>query len=474
MGYAKIVSGGEDGRYTIELDFGKAQRDAALAALGAFVSKIEIDIGVTLGKIATEEAKIVPLREAYTDAVNDYIEAAEYLRLNGHLPPGSPTLSTVAMDFAAAQIKRAEALLGPLRRRLDALKFLVRAAQLDVARWNSVDAISTRQAWCTTLTEDAAAGSYVATCDIPGDSNLVLIAPECRVPQNSDGYLRARAVMSPEQSFWVAAVQPGWQKWKPTYRWGTCTGINYDADTMDVALFDQKSDAQDLPVNQASTLTGVPVVYMTCNARAFEIDDRVVVEFQGQNWESPRVIGFLDNPKRCFGWQLFASNFVDFGPTLKLESYSSYFVEATKWAEWVDEAENGTLQMRIRMNGGSWVYFAEVDAIAGGFLVHSAPAPFTLALMNFLTVGSEMRVTASVDISPTGTQVGVPHTSDAIFEFLAQDLSGDVIYNCAFRVKADGTGNEFKQYKPLTPVLPGSYFAGPPSELSYTLYSDPP
>jgi hypothetical protein len=38
---------------------------------------------------------------------------------------------------------------------------------------------------------------------------------------------------------------------------------------------------------------------MTCNADAFEVGDRVVVEFIGQDWENPRVVGFLDNPKRC-------------------------------------------------------------------------------------------------------------------------------------------------------------------------------
>ena len=38
---------------------------------------------------------------------------------------------------------------------------------------------------------------------------------------------------------------------------------------------------------------------MTCNAKAFEVGDRCVVEFGGQDWASPRVIGFVDNPKPC-------------------------------------------------------------------------------------------------------------------------------------------------------------------------------
>jgi hypothetical protein len=38
---------------------------------------------------------------------------------------------------------------------------------------------------------------------------------------------------------------------------------------------------------------------MTCDCRAFRIDDRVVVAFDGQDWASPRVVGFLDNPRGC-------------------------------------------------------------------------------------------------------------------------------------------------------------------------------
>lgn len=38
---------------------------------------------------------------------------------------------------------------------------------------------------------------------------------------------------------------------------------------------------------------------MTCNAKAFEEGDEVVVQFESQSWEKPRVIGFLSNPKPC-------------------------------------------------------------------------------------------------------------------------------------------------------------------------------
>lgn len=356
MGIAKILDGGEDGRYTIELDFGKALRDAALAHLAAAAVKLANDLDTVKDQIAESQEKIDELRLIRQDAVNAYIEAAETLRETGQLPPGSPTLDTKAIDVAAAAIRRADAAEAPLRRRRDAIIFLQRAVEQDIVRWNSIVAVSIRQAWCTTLKEDAPAGSYVATCDIPGDSNLVLLAPDCRPWTDSDGYLRGRGMMSPEQSFWCAAVQPGWQKFKPTYRWGTATAINYDDDTMDVALFDQTSDALRLPVNQSSTLTDVPVEYMTCNAVAFEIDDRVVVRFDGQDWSQPKVIGFLDNPRPCSGWVVRLVGLSDgsiAGPNRYLHAVFKTISTDAKITEAMTTAS--TIDADFRVDSGDWI-----------------------------------------------------------------------------------------------------------------------
>ena len=46
-------------------------------------------------------------------------------------------------------------------------------------------------------------------------------------------------------------------------------------------------------------LDSVPVEYMTCNSWAFIDGDRVVVEFTGQKWETPKVIGFHSSPQAC-------------------------------------------------------------------------------------------------------------------------------------------------------------------------------
>ena len=74
--------------------------------------------------------------------------------------------------------------------------------------------------------------------------------------------------------------------------------LHFDAGTA-------QSSAQRLDVNQATTLANVPVVYMSCNAAAFEVGDRVIVEFQANDWKQPRVIGFVDYPKACAGGALY-------------------------------------------------------------------------------------------------------------------------------------------------------------------------
>lgn len=118
-------------------------------------------------------------------------------------------------------------------------------------------------------------------------------------PVYGDGAMRHAITMSPEQSFLNRAIMPGWQRFMPTYRWGTITALDKDADTCSVSLASATSSQQSLNINQVSSLSNIPVVYMNCNAKAFEEGDEVVIEFESQDWSKPRVIGFLSGPKPC-------------------------------------------------------------------------------------------------------------------------------------------------------------------------------
>ncbi len=295
MGYATILGGGTDGRYIIALDWGLSTKSAILASLSALRSQLDIRIGQAQAKVEAVNAR------AATLAARIETEILSIIERQNTLPPGSPGLQD--NDAILRQLYEQRRALGlerqPLLSNVNALTFQRQQADRDIAYWNNVSGNETRQAWCTDLTEDAAIGTLVATMDIPGDSSLIVLAPGCRGWQPSDGQFRARELCSPEQAFFNAAIAPGWAKFLPTYRWGTIMGLNYEADTATVSLATATMTGQALNVNQSNTLTNIPVVYMTCNARAFELGDRVVVQFVGQDWAAARVVGFVDNPRPC-------------------------------------------------------------------------------------------------------------------------------------------------------------------------------
>ena len=115
--------------------------------------------------------------------------------------------------------------------------------------------------------------------------------------QDRDGQLAPALEVGPYTNFYNLGITPGMQKWKPIYRVGAITGIS--GDNCDVLLDNILSGQQDLEVNQTPTLETVPIDYMDCNGDVFAVDDRVIVEFTGNLWESPKVIGFESEPRNC-------------------------------------------------------------------------------------------------------------------------------------------------------------------------------
>lgn len=299
MGYALIISGGTDGRYTIEIDIGEAERTALVERFTEQSVQAQAKLDEAQATLAEKQAELDAAALAYEAATAAYIEV---LRNEGDVEDGEAYLEIVNGHAKAqgAYIVARTAHAVALANR-NALSLSASTITKALAGWEAQILTETRDAWCTDYTEDAT--GYVATIEIPGESDLILIAPGGRAPVlATDGQLRSRGLMSPAQAYFNAAVLPGWQKFKPTYRWGTITALDEDADTATVSLAEARSSAQRLLVNQENTLAGVPIVYMDCNAEAFEVGDRVVIEFQGQDWAAPRIIGFVDNPGPCIEW----------------------------------------------------------------------------------------------------------------------------------------------------------------------------
>lgn len=194
-------------------------------------------------------------------------------------------------------------------------------------------------AWCVDATEDLTEGTEVATIEIPGERDVgVRVRPgyEDRYTYEAqrDGKLQPSWSSSPEATFFNWAVHPGANKWKPNYRLGVIKTIDQTTEKCTVELDPQrnneKSNGYDwlsttldmnnpvtysvdengeqqsvMPgpnvevVNGLVTLKEVPIVYMECNAGAFEVGDHVMVEFKNRDWKTPTVIGFAETPRPC-------------------------------------------------------------------------------------------------------------------------------------------------------------------------------
>ena len=179
-------------------------------------------------------------------------------------------------------------------------------------RLQSIPPDPQQQAWCADLTEDLT--GEVATVEVPAEGVVGEFATWRRVqirPGYSgratyiaarDGQMFHREGQVGYQAYFNAAILPGVQRHKPQYRIGTITAIDYDAHTCSLTIQGEDSSAQALiidPPDLQYTKTGVPIEYMECDSAAFEAGDRVLIEFQGRDWNSPKVIGFEKEPKTC-------------------------------------------------------------------------------------------------------------------------------------------------------------------------------
>lgn len=109
-------------------------------------------------------------------------------------------------------------------------------------------------AWCTDLTTGLTGN--VGTIEVPGERQSVNIQPgyngNAAYVSSRDGQLQPVIATSAFAAFFNKALLPGWQKWKPTFRYGIiiADSIDYDANTCDVCLYPAYSSQQNLDINR--------------------------------------------------------------------------------------------------------------------------------------------------------------------------------------------------------------------------------
>jgi hypothetical protein len=410
VGWARITNNLGLGRYRIKIDSGESTRIALLNATNSALALVGSKITASYEQVVLADAMEAEARENIQAAIDILVLEND---------PVANKLAQDVLNKLQIQYAKTVSANQPVRQQYQTLKNKQADLLKQRSKWESLQTITYKDAWCTDYTINKSINSVVATIDIPGDTNLTLIAPGGRsfrygdgtissdrkaaqlskrsielisagsklaeidaaikkatdeetvlkteikyaqdtyiatptpengaafekktlelaekrheianltlnkqyvtvtinrlnqeiaywsgrpskdVPDPGDGGFLERELTSPAQAYFNAAIFPAWQKWMPTYRWGTASNVNETANTMDVELGSATSSAQGLNVNQSSNLKSVTVQYMTCNAGAFEDGDRVIVQFSNQLFDSPVVIGFLENPRQCIAW----------------------------------------------------------------------------------------------------------------------------------------------------------------------------
>ena len=338
MGRALITSGGADGLYSASIQYDQRSIESVLAAIDRELEELDTKLAYMRPEITEKKVELAGLRSvanSYIAAYNDAVRAAFWGQEEKYLHPAPEPQPTYTLDElrkreyqvakaslmvfstawnselnkafidltkALAKYKVARDEILAMEKEYDMLLFREQSLRWKKEEYEGAAAPGDPQSmWCADLTEDLE--GEVDTIEVAGAPMQVLIQPggETNITDavGTAGKLARVLGQSPAQAGLAWALLPGWQRWRPTYRVGKIHSIDYDNDTASVSLDDVSSIAQALPVNQDSELTGIPVEYMRCNAQAFDDGDRVVVEFPGQIWQDPKVIGFETNPQPC-------------------------------------------------------------------------------------------------------------------------------------------------------------------------------
>ncbi len=357
MGKGTIISGGDAGLYQVQINYNQTRYDKMIAALDNKIAEIDealSPLNSELSDLAFEKGELnsnldelignfeglVSDMEALQVQVSTFDR--ELIALKHEDPPDAVAIATKTEELAQANYDLSEAHIAMDKNINDQAIAYKEAATLELAidvveakistiklektantkrkqyLAENVQADTIQSVWCADLTTDLS-GS-VSTVEIPGSSGVKTVLQihpgydgAANYDEDEDGQLFSTISITPAQAYYNLAMLPGQQKWKPRFRYGTLTGISEGLGTI-ILDSDYSKGGHGLNINQSSTLSGVPFEYMECDDVVFTVGDEVLVMFQNQDFASPKIIGFKDNPKGCYH------------PAISVRNEAGYFV----------------------------------------------------------------------------------------------------------------------------------------------------
>jgi hypothetical protein len=281
MGSAKILQEYGAGQYQVELIHDIPRITARVETLENNITSIESIIAAVSDAITAKQLEI----DAKKDAINTAIATHE----------NPETIQALQKELLALMGEKQV-----LVNRKNNLKAQLSGLQTSLTTYQEAETETIQKdVWCADKTTGLAIDQVVGTCDINGETSQTVITPGGVNTPAIDGKYQPALGNTAAGAFFNLAMLPGWQKWMPTYRIAKIMEIT-GGDTCTILVRNDRSSQQSLDINNQLLFFKVPIVYMSCDSSCFIAGDQVIVQFVGQDYTKPKVVGFESSPRSCF------------------------------------------------------------------------------------------------------------------------------------------------------------------------------
>jgi len=308
MGKATILQSLGSGHYRIRVEFENAKVEARLTIIDQQITELT----TKLAELATQKQAAKDQFNADSAALNFYLNNTTFEEYQNNPQPMNALTAELYKSRLAYDV-----ILGQERRE-KLKKTGIEKDKLYLSKYCPKDFEAF--AWCVAFKENLSGIIKTIECDyllerdvitnqIRNDTGFWLPA----TAEAPDSQLQHPMASGVHANWFNLAMYPALQKDKGHYRIATITSLNKPANTCNLSfdgyynihehttqLIDDKPIVPKFDVNGAQQINYIDanIVYMTCNAEAFEVGDRVIVDLH-LGVGVPTVVGFYENPRQC-------------------------------------------------------------------------------------------------------------------------------------------------------------------------------